>query len=652
VVGYQIALRTTNGGTTWISRSFNSIQWLDAASLGANDLAFIVGNGGVIARSTDGGGTWIWPTNTFSQTLSCSFVDANTGTICGEAGLIARTTDKGATWTVQYHGEDPDHFYDVQFLNPDMGAVVGQKYSFGNGGGGGFVLFTSNGGTTWRSSYPPGPAPPLFAVHFVDPNVGMVTGTDWNTGSDGRVYYTTNRGLDWTDVSPGLTVSFGDVHLLSEDIAFLVGSDGTILQTSNGGMDWLPQESGTTRNLSDICFANDSVAYVVGDSGVVLFSSDAGATWLTRTSPVEEPLRSASFTDANIGTVVGGGVLLNGRIYRTVDGAQTWEDQSPGTSNYLTSVSFVDANTGWAVGAEGTIFHTTTGGVGIEPPVALIAPPDGAVVSTDTVVLMWHEGSSGVDRYWLEGATDSLFTEPFIDSLSTDTSKTLYQRQHNQTYWWRAKAHNSVGWGPLSEVWSFFVYQEIPSSPMLLLPDSGATGVSTTPTFSWNPSLGTEYYAIQLSDTLDFSRLVVDEDSLGATSLDITGLSVNSTYYWRVSARNALGTSNWSEEWSFTTLLTGVVEEHPVPVEFSLSQNYPNPFNPTTTIRYGLPLQAHVTLEVFNILGQRVSVLMDEAQDAGYHEVTFGGGTLSSGLYFYRLRAGDFVETRKLVLVR
>jgi hypothetical protein len=85
---------------------------------------------------------------------------------------------------------------------------------------------------------------------------------------------------------------------------------------------------------------------------------------------------------------------------------------------------------------------------------------------------------------------------------------------------------------------------------------------------------------------------------------------------------------------------------------FELNQNHPNPFNPSTTIRYGLPDRLHVTLTVFNTLGQQVTRLENGEQEAGYHEVKFDGSRLSSGVYFYRMEAGSFVQTRTLLLVR
>jgi len=85
---------------------------------------------------------------------------------------------------------------------------------------------------------------------------------------------------------------------------------------------------------------------------------------------------------------------------------------------------------------------------------------------------------------------------------------------------------------------------------------------------------------------------------------------------------------------------------------FRLCQNHPNPFNPTTTIRYELPKRSRVALKVFNILGEEVTTLVDAFQEAGTQTSAFDASGLPSGVYFYRLTAGGFVETRKMVLVR
>jgi hypothetical protein len=89
-----------------------------------------------------------------------------------------------------------------------------------------------------------------------------------------------------------------------------------------------------------------------------------------------------------------------------------------------------------------------------------------------------------------------------------------------------------------------------------------------------------------------------------------------------------------------------------VPLAFTLSQNYPNPFNPSTNIRYGLPTKSHVSLYVYNTLGQQVATLVNENQEAGYHDVRLDGNNLASGVYFYRLQTENFLQTRKLILLR
>jgi hypothetical protein len=97
---------------------------------------------------------------------------------------------------------------------------------------------------------------------------------------------------------------------------------------------------------------------------------------------------------------------------------------------------------------------------------------------------------------------------------------------------------------------------------------------------------------------------------------------------------------------------TAVAARSDMPATWSLEQNYPNPFNPSTMIRYGLPSRSHVSLTIFNTLGQKVVTLQNAEQDYGYHEVRFDAQNLPSGVYFYRLQAGSYVATKKLLLVR
>ncbi len=89
-----------------------------------------------------------------------------------------------------------------------------------------------------------------------------------------------------------------------------------------------------------------------------------------------------------------------------------------------------------------------------------------------------------------------------------------------------------------------------------------------------------------------------------------------------------------------------------LPKEFSLRQNYPNPFNPSTNIEFALPEQAVVSLKVYNLLGREISTLVSGKLNAGIHKIEFNASGLSTGLYFYRIQAGSFMQTKKMMLIK
>jgi len=584
-----------------------------------------------------------------------AYWDNDNGSNSGSAYIFRH---QGTTWTQEARltasdGDRDDYFGYSVSLSGDC-ALIGTSGDDDNGTDAGSAYIFRREGTAWtqeaKLTASDGAVEEYFGYSvFLSGDYALIGACvdDDNGPSSGSAYIFRREGTTWTEEAK-VTASdgaAGDVFGVSVSLAgdySLIGAYGDDHDGTDAGSAYIFHREGTTWTEEAKITASDGVAgdffgrsaslssdyALIGAYGDDDNGTDAGSAYIFRregTTWTQEAKLTSS--DGAASDYFGHSVSLSGDY--ALIGA--YYDDDNGT----------DAGSAYVY--SGILFPNA---------VALIRPEDGALVTADSVTLVWDTGGSEVDRYWVEGATDSLFSMQFIDSTVTDTQYTVNPIHHNQTYWWKVRAHNSYGWGPFSVVRSFFVYQEVPAPPVLLSPDSGATGVSTEPALSWNGSAGAEFYTLQVSETPNFSTLIVNEESLSETFFDVNELSNNATYYWRTSAVNDLGASDWSEIWSFTTVLTDVSGEEGVPATIELSQNYPNPLNPSTLIRYGLPQRSHVKLELFNPLGQRVAILVDAEKEAGYHYAVLESRGLASGLYFYRFQAGNFVETKKLVILR
>ena len=143
---------------------------------------------------------------------------------------------------------------------------------------------------------------------------------------------------------------------------------------------------------------------------------------------------------------------------------------------------------------------------------------------------------------------------------------------------------------------------------------------------------------------------------IGDTNWVSLGTGIPNTYVWCLALDSLdymyAGTENGTVYRS-TGTVTEIVNNYPnKPNHFYLDQNYPNPFNPTTTITYQIPRTEFVTIEVYDILGKEVATLVNEEKQAGSYEVQFIGNGLTSGIYFYQLKAGEYSETKKMILLK
>ena len=179
-------------------------------------------------------------------------------------------------------------------------------------------------------------------------------------------------------------------------------------------------------------------------------------------------------------------------------------------------------------------------------------------------------------------------------------------------------------------------------------------------TFLWHST-----YSLNLYDQIEYELIVAADEQFNNVVFQIGQLTdttystqlQNGQYYWKVKAYTSQSTFTFSNVLSFIIDTPTVIKsESDPPTEFYLGQNYPNPFNPTTNIGFRISDFGFVSLKIYDVIGNEVATLVDEYRSAGEYEVKFNPSTIehlpSSGVYFYQLRAGSIIQTKKMLLVK
>jgi photosystem II stability/assembly factor-like uncharacterized protein len=463
---------------------------------------------------------------------------------------------------------------------------------------------------------------PLYGVCFTDSNNGTTV------GGNGTILRTSNGGITWMTQTSGTTYYLSSVFFTDSNNGIAVGELGTILRTTNGGTNWISQTSGTIEWLGDVYFSDVNNGTAVGIGGIILRTTNGGTSWTSQSSGTFTALMGVSFSNASVGTVVGG----YGTVLKTTNGGTTWISQSSGISSFLVGVTSIDENNVIAVGDSGTILKTTDGGT------------------------TWTSQTSGTS-YVLYGVS---FTDLDIGT-AVGNGGTILRTIDGGAVW------TSQSSGVENALYGVFFTD---SSEGTAVGDSGII-LRTV-----NGGIPVEL----ISFTAEVFECKIELNWSSATEINNSGFEIfrfiqNENNEWNtIGFVLGHGTTTETQNYFFTdndvkpgkyqyklkqidydgTFEYSQVVEVEIPFvnEFSLSQNYPNPFNPTTSLQYAISSRQFVTLKVYDLLGREVAILVNEEKPAGEYEVEFNGANLPSGIYFYQLKAGEYIETRKMVLLR
>ncbi len=459
-----------------------------------------------------------------------------------------------------------------------------------------------------------------------------VSHTGTNTAG---VAYSTDGGANWSQVYfllgfpnsrtisvfPQTASTWYAVGTINDDLG---GVDGFIGKTTNGGSAWLVTTG--FHELVDIDFSptNPLFGIAVGDSGAMVETMDGGATWTELIRPGSGMINDVDFNPD--GTANQGGFRY-ASLSAGDDPAQaidtwTWLWDTP-LANREGFVDAIDEN-------------------GIPSPLFGLGQVTGGNIIYEIAIV-----GNGIAMATQYGGTGRLFEKR--GSLSVVE---LYNNSSiPNSHWW-------IDYPLANRGYSGSDLELMRNQDPLPIQLGSFTGVRVFPAtvrLNWMTITETNNYGFVVerrsAGVYDFLAFIPGS----GTTLEprwyayVDVSAPPSVLQYRLRQIDLDGTVHYSEPITVSSP-TGVDEV--IPFAFELEQNYPNPFNPATKIRYSVAAPTHVSLTVFNKLGQEVTTLVEGEQPAGRYEVQYRNDNLSSGTYFYRLQAGDFVQTKKMMLVK
>ena len=394
------------------------------------------------------------------------------------------------------------------------------------------------------------------------------------------------------------------------------------------------QLSNATVLFQAVCAVSPYIGWVAGATATVRKTIDGGATWTNanpNTGVITGDIYNVTAVDANNAWVTTSAAATF--IYRTTNGGTNWTQVFTQTGGFIDGMVFTTVNNGFAygdpVGGRWSLFRTTNGGTTWDS-TGLYVPQAGSEAGWNNSInvkgsniwygtnntKVYHTTNAGVN--WTSGVTT------FLDS---------YCMHFNDI-------NNGLAGGEtLNRTTNGGV-----TYTLLAAPGAGnITGMAgANSTYYWF-TRGDSLYATTNSGT---NWSIAFGDTKGLWAADVATLNNGCGIGWAVGDSGKIIRINVDSLVGIQPLGNGV------PYVYRLAQNYPNPFNPSTKIAFDIPKAGIVNMVVYDLLGREVATLVNEFKQAGKYDVDFNALNLASGVYFYKITAGEFVDTKKMLLIK
>jgi len=498
----------------------------------------------------------------------------------------------------------------------------------------------------------------------------------WASGYVGTVLRTTDGGANWSiKTEPETNFRGIAIDAIDENTAWIAGNDNAttvkflIYKTTNGGATWGKKYDQNKRLGFGIRFFDANNGLSVGGpigNWTILTTTDGGDTWNEIPETDFPACETALFPDPEIPDVFYESVIESGVPDLEVNGDHAWfvshiNEDVIGKPNYIyhstdrgyhwtkhavylsggeatqANVAFKDENNGVIVGEDGTRGYTTDGG------------------TTWTLTAQTTDNFYSVVHVPASNAFVAVGNEKSTH-VSDDIGRTWtrYYPGANSGYFLGIDATETKAWacggGGLISVWNNSVALPVELVDFAAIPTTSGT------ILRWTTSTEVNNYGFEVE------RKTIGNEQLSMNNWEKLGFvegngTTNSPKSYNFVDANAQGKVSYrlkqidrDGKFEYSQEVEAVISL--IPQMFSLMQNYPNPFNPVTMINYQLPVNSYATLKVYDALGREVAELVNEVKEAGSYAAQFDGSKLSSGIYFYTLKAGNFIVTKKLLLMK